>query len=69
MRLRARKLEKIEERLLRLTTKKPWIFQKCALHGMILVKECIQDLRQECNAQIQKELTDKILEQKEILKT
>ena len=34
----------------------------CALHGMILVKECIQDLRQECNVQIQKELTDKIWE-------
>ena len=36
---------------------------------MILVKECIQDLRQECNVQIQKELTDKIWEQKEKLKT
>ena len=69
MRYKANKLGNIEERLLNLTSKKPWIFQKCALHGMILVKECIQDLRQECNVQIQKELTDKIWEQKEVLKT
>ena len=28
---------------------KPWTFQKCSLHGMILAKECISKVRDEAN--------------------
>ena len=30
-----------------LTQMKPWILQKCSLHGMILAKECISRVRDE----------------------
>ena len=46
---------------------KPWILQKCSLHGMILIKECIHRVRDEANEICQKELAHKIQEQKKML--
>ena len=46
---------------------KPWILQKCSLHGMILIKECIHRVRDEANEFCQKELAHKINEQKKML--
>ena len=46
---------------------KPWILQKCSLHGMILIKECIHRVRDEANELCQKELAYKIQEQKKML--
>ena len=47
---------------------KPWTFQKCSLHGMILAKECISKVRDEANEQCQRELAARIEEQKALLK-
>ena len=53
---------KIKKKFDSLARDKPWIFQKCSLHGMILAKECISKIRDEANEQCQKELKERIIE-------
>ena len=42
---------KIKKKFDSLAREKPWAFQKCSLHGLILVKECISKVRDEANEQ------------------
>ena len=37
---------------------KPWILQKCSLHGMLLIKECIDKVSEESKNQCQEELAE-----------
>ena len=58
---------KVKKKFDALARDKPWTFQKCSLHGMILAKECISKVRDEANEQCQKELKDRINEQQDLL--
>ena len=40
---------KVKRKFDSLAKEKPWSFQKCSLHGMILAKECISKVRDEAN--------------------
>ena len=54
----------VKKKFDKLARDKPWTFQKCSLHGMILAKECISKVRDEANEQCQRELAQRIEEQK-----
>ena len=51
---------KVKKKFDSLARDKPWTFQKCSLHGMILAKECISKVRDEANEQCQRELAERI---------
>ena len=53
-------IDNLQARFNLVATKTPWIFQKCSIRGLVLVKECLKMIRDETNFIARQELIAKV---------
>ena len=49
-------IKKLSDSLKKQTNDQPWVYQKCALRGLFLAKECLRRIGEESNTLCQQEL-------------